>query len=437
MIHPLRIAIIGGGPGGLGAAIALSALPNVELALYEQARELREIGAGIRIGYNCWRVLELLGADADVKGHRKTEVLHRNGLTGNVLLRTGPSSLPLEYHPQRVRRTRLQSALRKQVPPGIIHLSKRLTSLENLPDGGVRLFFADGTEATADMVVGADGIRSVVREHAFPDHKIKFTGTTIWRVLIRRALVAHLPDISKSTSWWHGPAGHAYFSPVDDPSEIAPEDQLFEISVRYLVDPETDKERRYSWGIPATKERVEAHFTDYDPRVRETLSKVPEGDWKEFAAFAGPRLETLTAWDRLVLIGDASHPLTGAFGSGAAFALEDGWILARALEHTIYSTRSRQQALREALAIFDSIRSPYYLRMYQHLDNQKQKQLAAKATAKSFEDVLHARVASFSEGSELSWIYENDIEDVWKNWLAENVKSGRRRRDEGGISPNL
>lgn len=77
MIHPLRIAIIGGGPGGLGAAIALSALPNVELALYEQARELREIGAGIRIGYNCWRVLELLGADADVKGHRKTEVLHR------------------------------------------------------------------------------------------------------------------------------------------------------------------------------------------------------------------------------------------------------------------------------------------------------------------------------------------------------------------------
>lgn len=74
---------------------------------------------------------------------------------------------------------------------------------------------------------------------------------------------------------------------------------------------------------------------------------------------------------------------------------------------------------------------------YQHLDNQKQKQLAAKATAKSFEDVLHARVASFSEGSELSWIYENDIEDVWKNWLAENVKSGRRRRDEGGISPNL
>lgn len=75
--RPLRIAIIGGGPGGLGAAIALSTLTNVELTLYEQAHELREIGAGIRIGYNCWRVLELLGVDADVKGHLKSKVIHR------------------------------------------------------------------------------------------------------------------------------------------------------------------------------------------------------------------------------------------------------------------------------------------------------------------------------------------------------------------------
>jgi salicylate hydroxylase len=73
----IRVAIIGGGPGGLGAAIALSALDNVEVTIYEQAKELREIGAGIRIGYNCWRVLGLLGAADGVKGHLKTQVLHR------------------------------------------------------------------------------------------------------------------------------------------------------------------------------------------------------------------------------------------------------------------------------------------------------------------------------------------------------------------------
>jgi salicylate hydroxylase len=73
----LHVAIVGGGPGGLSGAIALSKLPNVEVTIYEQARELREIGAGIQIGYNCWRVLELLDAADKVKGHVQEGIIHR------------------------------------------------------------------------------------------------------------------------------------------------------------------------------------------------------------------------------------------------------------------------------------------------------------------------------------------------------------------------
>jgi salicylate hydroxylase len=73
----LRVAIIGGGPGGLSSAIALSKLDNVEVTIYEKAKELREIGAGINIGYNCWKVLELLGAADGVKGHVSELVLQR------------------------------------------------------------------------------------------------------------------------------------------------------------------------------------------------------------------------------------------------------------------------------------------------------------------------------------------------------------------------
>jgi len=73
----LRVAIVGGGPGGLSSAIALSKLPNVEVTIYEQARELREIGAGIQIGFNCWKVLELLGAADTVKGHVQETIIHR------------------------------------------------------------------------------------------------------------------------------------------------------------------------------------------------------------------------------------------------------------------------------------------------------------------------------------------------------------------------
>ncbi|OAL26876.1 hypothetical protein AYO20_09909 [Fonsecaea nubica] len=413
----LRVAICGGGPAGLGAAIALSALPNVEVAIYEQARELREIGAGIRIGYNCWRVLELMGAAQDVRGHMKTTVLHRNGLNGQII-DTRTSSMPVKYRARRVRRTRLQSALIKQVAPGVIRLNKRLVALKNLPQGGVSLRFEDGFETTADLVVGADGIRSVVRDSIFPDHRIKFTGTTIWRTLIPISAVAHQPDLNSGTSWWYGPAGHVYLSPVDDASELAESERMFEISCRNLVDPEIaagGKTKRFSWGIPATNERVQSHFTEYDPRVRDVLALVPEGQWKEFSAFAGPRLEKLTAWDKVVLLGDASHPLSGAFGSGAAFALEDGWILARAIEYT----RDAPKGLAQALAIFDAIRSPYYLRMYRYLDDQKKKATEALTNAadKSFESILEIKMASFGSEEALPWIYHNDIEGVWEEYL--------------------
>jgi salicylate hydroxylase len=100
-------------------------------------------------------------------------------------------------------------------------------------------------------------------------------------------------------------------------------------------------------------------YQDYESTAQEALKQVPEGAWKEFSAFAGPRLDSLTGWDKVVLVGDASHPLSGGLGSGAVFALEDAWILARALEHT----RDHINGVAEGLKVFDAIRLPYYDRM--------------------------------------------------------------------------
>lgn len=128
--------------------------------------------------------------------------MSRNGLTGELLKASGPSG-PLKYQPQRVRRTRLQSALISKVPDGVIKLNKKLSSLEKLENGCILLVFEDGTEAISDLVVGGDGIRSVclhspmppfltcvlthfqvVREHIFPDHSIRFTGQ-LQKIIIR------------------------------------------------------------------------------------------------------------------------------------------------------------------------------------------------------------------------------------------------------------
>ncbi len=119
----------------------------------------------------------------------------------------------------------------------------------------------------------------------------------------------------------------------------------------------------------------------YDKRVRDAITAVPEGAWKEFANYAGPGPERITGWDKVVLIGDASHPLhgmsssahstwviiltasfsSGAFGSGATFGMEDGWVLAQALE--LVHSRGSEDLVRDALQIFEEIRLPYYQRM--------------------------------------------------------------------------
>ena len=96
--------------------------------------------------------------------------MFRNGLTGGLVKKNNPSPLPVHYQPHRVRRTRLQSALKAKVPEGIIKLNKRLASLEDLEDNGVKLNFEDGTEAVADLVIGGDGIRSVCQSVFVPRH---------------------------------------------------------------------------------------------------------------------------------------------------------------------------------------------------------------------------------------------------------------------------
>ncbi|OKL61015.1 hypothetical protein UA08_03110 [Talaromyces atroroseus] len=409
----ITVAIIGGGPGGLATAIALSKLPFVHVRLYEQNPEPREAGAGISLSTNAWKILDLLQASDGVKGGSKANTHQRNGYTGKILnVQEQPENSGADARGSiRARRTRLQSALLARVPAEIIEYGKRVVSLDNLEEGGVRVKFKDETEVVVDLVVGADGIRSIVRRILFPDHQLHFTGNTAWRVLVPKSSLAHIPDITQTTAWWWGETGHAYVSDVDDETETA--DPHFEITIRSYHEPEIAG-TTVPWGIPASNDKVASRVLKFDQRVRDAVGVVPEGQWREFAGYAGPRLEHITGWDKVVLIGDASHPLQGAFGSGATFAMEDGWILARALERT----RSSASPLPRALKIFDEIRSPYYMRMYAHLDEGREKmQKQRKSESHTLDELLKARIDNLLGGNK-DFIYKNDIQKVWNDYIA-------------------
>ena len=153
---------------------------------------------------------------------------------------------------------------------------------------------------------------------------------------------------------------------------------------------------------------------EYLPQIRAALARVPQGGWREFAAFAGPEMSTLTAWDhKIVLVGDSSHALSGAFGSGAGFAMEDGWILAQCLDYF-------GNDVGKALQLFDRIRLPYYERMYEHLASEAARR-AQKLDAigePSFDERVANKIIS-DGGKDMSWIYDNDIEAVWSRAVEE------------------
>ncbi|KAI4863452.1 FAD/NAD(P)-binding domain-containing protein [Hypoxylon rubiginosum] len=404
-VRHLRVAIVGGGPGGLATAIALSKIPNVSVAIYEQATLLREVGAGISIGANTWNVLELLGvADTLTSGHPTWTILNMNGRSGEELDRRQRPKDGITRPPIRTQRTALQKALLAHVKPGTIQLSKRLARMVDKDHEGVELHFEDGTIEKADLVVGADGIRSVVRDAAWPSYEIKFTGTTIWRALLPWDAVKDLDPRFEITGWWHTPTTHVYFSPVGE--------GLWEIASRAWQDPATNSASKKSWGVPVENAYVESYFTEYLPEIREALARVPPDGWREFAAFAGPELSQLTAWDnKVVLVGDSSHALSGAFGSGAGFAMEDGWILAQALAYWKNDTS-------KALPLFDAIRLPYYSRMYAHLAAEADRRAAKLKVLgnPTFDERVRNKVIT-DGGKKMSWIYQNDIGAVWKKQI--------------------
>ncbi|WWD22597.1 hypothetical protein CI109_107090 [Kwoniella shandongensis] len=417
----VKVGIIGAGPGGLAAAINFLRIPFVDLSVFDQATELREVGAGISINENTWRHLRLLGAADKIEQYTKRgdsskiDGEHRNGLTGELLSRRFQSADPNAPPRSRIERYKLQRALLSQIPEDLIQLSKKVTRIQDTTQG-VTVTFTDGSTAGPfDLVIGADGIRSVVRQHAFPDHRLSYTGKVAYRVIIPAEKVAHVKNIPSGSTFWHTTKTHVYTDPLDN--------GLFEIATRAIESEEHGN--KVSWGQKVPKSQVVHHYDGYCETIRQIIAAPDE--WLEFAMFGGPRLESVIHNDRIALLGDASHPLSGAFGSGAAFAFEDALILARAIEYTY----ARNQTIGEALKLYDEIRSPHYKGLYSVLNGHADtaREVAAISPALS-ENELIAESLSRNFKSSNDWIYKYDVTKVWD----ERIKEEETKHNLAGMS---
>jgi len=313
------LAIVGAGMGGLAAAATLRQA-GFDVQVYEQAQAFARVGAGVQMMPNSMKVLRGIGVEAALRrvAFQPFSHLNREWDTGRII-RELPMPEDLFGAPYLcMHRADLHNALLGTVPPEIIHLDKKLVGLDRRASG-VQLRFADGTRAEADAVVGADGVHSVVRDIIIgPDMPIH-GGRIAYRAVFSSAMLNGL-DIGPSRTKWWGPDRHIviyYVNPAC--SEV-----YFVTSVPEPAEWMT----RESWSAMGDVGELRKAYEGFHHDVCAVLEACP--DCHKWAILDR---DPLPRWSdgRVVLLGDACHPMTPYMAQGAATAIEDAAVLARCL----------------------------------------------------------------------------------------------------------
>jgi salicylate hydroxylase len=313
-----RVAIIGGGIGGLNAARALCRR-GIEVAIYEAAPELREIGAGVALGPNAMKALRSLGLEDDVRGiaGRWDWAVTRNWKTGRAISRTSRDQQAVLFGAAgaTAHRADLLDVLAQSLPSDIVTLGARCTEVE--PDGQVAVArFEDGSEVEADVIIGADGIHSVVRASLFGPDAPRFTGKICYRSVVPVDAVPGGPPPAENVQWL-GPHGTIVLYPVR-------RDELINVVCHY----DDEAYRHESWVTRCERDEVLERYRGWHESLLRIFSA---GEvWYKWALYDRDPVPQWTR-GRVTILGDAAHPMLPYLGQGACQAIEDGVVLATAI----------------------------------------------------------------------------------------------------------
>ena len=317
------IAIVGGGIGGLTAALAL-ARRGIAVEVYEQAPELRELGAGVQISANGTHVLHAVGLKEALD---KVQVLPagkaiRLWNTGQSwkLFDLGLESVQRYGYPYiTIHRSDLHSVIAQafeKARPGAIHLNRKCIGVSQNTDH-VELRFERGDPVKAKLVVGADGVHSVIRENLFGADRPEFCGIIAWRGVLPMERVPASISRTIGTNWV-GPGGHVVHYPLRGGSLL-----------NIVALQERDDWKVEGWNVAGTTEEVLNDLRGWHPDLHAVFSAV-DVPYK-WALALRPVMDAWTK-GRCTLLGDACHPMVPFLAQGAVMALEDGLVLARAIE---------------------------------------------------------------------------------------------------------
>jgi salicylate hydroxylase len=340
-----HILIAGAGIGGLTAALALLRR-GFEVDVYEQAPELKEVGAGVQISANGARALFTLGLGDELKrlaveADGKEIRLWTTGQTWK-LFDLGAESIKRYGFPYlTVYRPDLHAALVNAVraaKPGCIHLGAKVVGMAQ-DEAGATLRLVGGESVRGDALIGADGVHSAIRQALFGADAPQFTGVVAWRgVMPLDRLPAHMRR--KVATNWVGPGGHVVHYPLRGGTLM-----------NFVGIIERDDWRVESWTVRGTKEECAHDLRGWNRDVH-TMIEAIDVPYK----WALLSREPMPAWTvgRATLLGDACHAMLPLLAQGAVMAIEDAFILARCVDKyrevvpalQAYETARRERANR-------------------------------------------------------------------------------------------
>ena len=333
----IRVAIVGGGYGGAAAALALSKI-GMNVKVYEQAPGMTEVGAGIGLrpetvqffrDYDGFEAIAAVSSPSD-----KFQILTAEGHEIFAEEWPGINDFPQPNKTRMIHRADFIDALRSILPEGVLVLNHKLTDIVDNGNSAT-LTFENGETVTADVVIGADGIRSLVRQKFFTPKPPVFARTHAYRIVIDAKDAEGMLVDGNLQLFMDNKGTMIYFLPLLHRNQVS-----FDITVLSEDD---------AWAPEITKEYLLEKLEGFDPRLIEITRNL---DMDKLVSRSGYDIDSVDNWhtDSIAIMGDAAHSMLWHQGQGANTAVMDAGGLAEAFLEA--------DSAPEALALFQAKRKP-------------------------------------------------------------------------------